>query len=129
MTVDRVLSVRLTNVSDKVISAYELLICPMDSSGDLVRISREECFGKNYRFKRMRPTGSTPPAQYELLDETKPGVYGLLTIPVEHEIWSTDDHLEFDLQAYEAAAQATVELVSVRFEDGSIWKDGLLLPG
>ena len=116
----------MTNVSDKVIRAYQLLICPMDSSGELLQKSGEECFEKNYKFKRLRPTSSTPPAQYELLDEYRPGVYGNLTIPIEHEIWSTDDYLDIDLQRFETAAQVTVELVSVLFEDGISWKDGIL---
>lgn len=128
ITADRVLSVRLTNVSDKVIRAYELLICPMDSSGEPLQKWGEECFEKSYRYERLRPVGGIPPARYELLDENRPGVYGILKIPVEHELWSTDDYLDFDLQRFETAANVTVELVSVIFEDGISWKGGILFP-
>ena len=128
ITANRVLSVRLTNVSDKVVRGYELLICPMDSSGAPVQKLWEECFEKSYRFERLRPVDGTPPDRYELLDENRPGVYWDLTIPEEHKIWNTDDYLDIDVQRFKTAAQVTVELVSVIFEDGISWKGGILLP-
>ena len=128
MTVDRVLHLRLTNVSEGVISDFELLIGPKDRSGGVVRRLGEGCFGKSVRFTRLHPAGTGPPAGYELLDEAKPGIYDDLYIPVEHEIWATDKYIEFDLQGYETATQATFELLLVRFQDGKVWKEGLLFP-
>jgi hypothetical protein len=60
--------------------------------------------------------------------EAKPGVYWLLHSNVESIIWRTDIYANFYLDRFETATQATVELLSVSFQDGTVWKDGQLFP-
>ena len=126
MTEDRTLDVRLTNVSDTVIVAYELLICPRDRFGEIVPGSGEECFEWDGRL-RLNPTGSEPPPDYVLFDEAKPGRY-YLNLPIESIGWQTDTYPSYNLQRFETATQATVELLSVGFEDGTVWREGQLFP-
>ncbi len=69
-----------------------------------------------------------PPPGYELFDEARPGVYGLLHSNVESIIWRTDTYTSFYLDRFETATQAIVELLSVSFQDGTVCKDGQLFP-
>ncbi len=130
MTEDRILSVRLTNVSDTVIMGYELRICPRDRFGEVVPILGEECFEEkrlSEYYALLYPAGSDPPPDYVLFDEAKPGRY-YLNLPIESISWQTDAYPNYNLQRFETATQATIELLSVRFQDGTVWKEGKLFP-
>ena len=127
MTGNSTFNIRLTNVSDSVISAYVPLICPMDRSGEVVPKFGEECFESD-GIPRLDPAGSEPPPGYELFDEARPGVYGLLHSNVESIIWRTDTYTSFYLDRFETATQAIVELLSVSFQDGTVCKDGQSFP-
>ena len=130
MTGNRILNVRLTNVSDSAIDAYELLICPRDRFGEVVPRLGEECF-KQETYNLLHSMGSEPPAGFELIDEAKPGIYARRypnkSIVVESIIWRTNTQINFKLDRYDTATQATVELLWVHFKDATVWKEGRLI--
>ena len=116
----------IENVSDKVIDAYEVVICPTNIFGESLKRSGigDECV-KVSGDTVLHTPGEDPPKGYD--QWAFDGVWAW-TSPIETKFWQKIAYPNYPLSGYETATEATIRLYRAHFEDGSVWELGELIP-
>lgn len=105
----------VTNLSDKVVDAYEVEICPKNSFGKFVGRPSNECLIVSSNTI-IHPRSAEPPLG---LNPRLPGFYySTLT----KQTWQQKAYPIIPLNSYGTATQADFELIRVHFQDGTEWK-------
>jgi hypothetical protein len=117
-----VLRIVFISVAQRPLSALEFTVCPQNPFGEPIQRqgNGEECFNRIYD-ERISPYNR----------DLSP------FLPLNAERWRNFDQqtggqsggrLEWPLEGYPDAAQARVTLNRVLYEDGTVWRDGQLIP-
>jgi len=116
------LSLIVTNLSDKVVDAYEVEICPKDSLGQFIGRPGNECLLVSSDTV-IHPRSADPPLG---LNPMLPGFY---YSTVTKQTWQQKAYPIIQLYSYGTATQADFELIRVHFQDGTVWKKGDVIAG
>ena len=116
-----IVEVALKNVSDKIIDAYEVLLCPHNVYGESLSAFGfgDPCL-KGSGNTTVHPQSAKSPWLYSQSETDPPGVY-------RHEMraemtWNKIAYPEWTLNGYETTVSVDVALLRVHFQDGSTWE-------
>lgn len=117
-----VLSIVFINVSGKPLTALEFTICPQNPFGEPMQhqTTGAECFSRIENVEvppvNRDPSSFVPPTRdaWQRFSQQTGGQGG--------------GRLEWPLEGYANAVQADVTLNRVRYGDGTVWRDGQLIP-